>query len=695
MKLNIEKALISFLRVLIIIFLFHKGILSAQEYRAGPIYQFGYLGIERPTGNIGFRFREDIFNSRNDDSGTETKTKYRLFNEELNLQTKMFIYDPRFMQLTLGGGIIFGQGDADYQGGDKLTKFNISAIFLKEHPYQGAFYFRKLEADFEHSPSSIYLLHNTEYGGSVILREGVFNIPIPLEMLFDSSHQQSDNIYKFLGRNDKTHDFYKFDETENNFSMESYKKWDNFDLFWKFSETDVTRINETADGINEIHYNQFVFDNRLSGKFGDDDRFRWKTKFDWRYQTDWPKYQYFDAGGELRCKIYDDISSALDSVFSMDAFKKDRYAEDDSSENQKNDSIKLRTGVEHRLYKSLFSELKLDYEKRFNTDFEETNKGILVGTKYVKEIPRGRIFTHYYPSYKEVERTGDKISFSNNEFHIASDYSSILLDSENIVIDSIVITDQSGNIIYQEGLDYRIYQIGRETYIERTAGSAIVNGDTVLVDYKFKSPRGSYREFNQNFSFGVRWWLFEPYIGIINKNQSLVEGDDLLLNPGNSLIYGLKLHPEFFKKQLTSEFKIEGEDNTYKLDPFHRWTTSGSISYNITKNVSVVPYFNKSLIDYENPGHDTDYFTAGANLNYESRLIRGFVGISDEMSIIGNSERNTKVLRNGVAYKFGDWTFDASLRAALETQENNLINETSRFYERDNMIIKFGVSRKF
>lgn len=692
MRLNIEKALIFLLWILIIIFLFHKGILSVQECRAGPMYQFWHLGIERPTGDVGFKFREDIFNSRYEGANTESRTKYRLFNEELNLQTKMFIYDPRFIQLTLGGGIMFGQGHVDYQGSDRLTKFNLSAILFKEHPYQGAVHFRKQQIDFEHSPTSIYLLDQTEYGASVRLQEGVLRLPIPLELRFNHLNQLSDNIYKFLNRDDTTNGFYKFNETTNVFDIESDKKWENIDLFWQFSNTDAIRINETGSGKDEIDYSQRIFNTRLSGKFGDEDRFRWKTKLDWSSQTNWPKYQHLNFGGELRYQIYDEIFSSLDSVFGIDVSKRERIAESDP---QTDDFIKLRTGVEHRLFKSLFNEFKLKYEKLMHTDFDETSKEILLGTKYTKEIPKGNIFTNYTPSYRTTERTGQKISFSTDEFHVISDYSPIVLDSENIIIDTVVITDQSSSAIYQEGLDYRIYQIGRETYIERIAGSAIINGDIVLVDYKFKNPRGSLKEFNQNFAFGVRWWIFEPYVRITSKDQTLLRGDDLLLNSGNSIIYGLKLTPNFLNKKIISEFRVEMENNAYELEPFNRRTASVSISYHITKNMSILSYCNKSIVDYKNPGHDSDYFMAGADFNYEYRLIRWSTGIGDEISEIGNSKRDTKFIRSGASYKFGDWIFDASIRTAIETQEYNSDNQLDRFYDRDNMVIKFTISRKF
>ena len=69
-----------------------------------------------------------------------------------------------------------------------------------------------------------------------------------------------------------------------------------------------------------------------------------------------------------------------------------------------------------------------------------------------------------------------------DESHILPGFQGVFLDLPNVVLSSIVVSDEIGTP-YLEGIDYALTEIGGFLQLTRSLGSGIPDGGTVLVDY--------------------------------------------------------------------------------------------------------------------------------------------------------------------------------------------------------------------
>jgi CSLREA domain-containing protein len=78
--------------------------------------------------------------------------------------------------------------------------------------------------------------------------------------------------------------------------------------------------------------------------------------------------------------------------------------------------------------------------------------------------------------------------FVFDERHLMVGLQPVILRQQDVIASSIVVTDLNGSIVYDEGLDYRVTQIGggAETELMRTPTSNIADGELVLVDYAYE-----------------------------------------------------------------------------------------------------------------------------------------------------------------------------------------------------------------
>ncbi|MBI5004996.1 MAG: hypothetical protein HZC03_00065, partial [Candidatus Lloydbacteria bacterium] len=189
-----------------------------------------------------------------------------------------------------------------------------------------------------------------------------------------------------------------------------------------------------------------------------------------------------------------------------------------------------------------------------------------------------------------------------------------------------------------------------------------------------------------------KWRFVEPYLNIQERVQNLISGNDRLLNPGESVRYGVKLRERLYE-MFTPEASIEHEENTFFINPFTRTTVGGALAFARQNTPEVVLYIKHSATEYHKTDYDTDYSIAGIDISYLVRRGKVSVGLSKELSDIGTSKRDTLMLRAGASYGYGQWLFDASFRTATETLGDTKYSLGE--YERNNSSFIFTIKRTF
>jgi hypothetical protein len=163
-------------------------------------------------------------------------------------------------------------------------------------------------------------------------------------------------------------------------------------------------------------------------------------------------------------------------------------------------------GVRHTLYGSLTSALhayasRLDVLHRSGDDDrrvgENKRRGLRAHFSYRRRTMLGRLRLGFgFEVAREDQTSEDRRRNVSNEEHVMRDGDEPLLDNARVDVGSIVVTDETGFIVYQEGIDYRAETWGSRTRLVRVLSGNIADGETVLVDYAFS--------FSPDLSFDTR-----------------------------------------------------------------------------------------------------------------------------------------------------------------------------------------------
>ena len=215
---------------------------------------------------------------------------------------------------------------------------------------------------------------------------------------------------------------------------------------------------------------------------------------------------------------------------------------------QKYEQHRVSLGVEHRLFSSLQTTANYDVFVANHTAYKENNVRSGITFKYRKKIPVGTLFLmyNYRIHHQTVESNPLSVITITNEIHALTDGQIELLDKQHAILESIVVKDQTGSIIYQNNFDYIILDRGQGFYeVQRLPGGQIPNNGIVSIDYQARQV-GSY-SFNANaWTFTAKVILFkrflELYVKITEQDYSNIESEELLtLNYYNQNIYGGKI----------------------------------------------------------------------------------------------------------------------------------------------------------
>ncbi len=178
--------------------------------------------------------------------------------------------------------------------------------------------------------------------------------------------------------------------------------------------------------------------------------------------------------------------------------------------------------LEHQLYASLHSTFKFMYVDTKQSSFRESYPQYMLQLNYRKKIPYGNLLMNYTGEKQDLNREGLSLELQIiDESHVLSDNEIVLLNYPFVNPSSVVVTDETGTIYYQENLDYLLVPRGDYLEIQRVPGGQIANGQTVLVDYT-AVQQGNYQVgITRNF-YSIRinmlQNLFEIYFS--HRNQT-------------------------------------------------------------------------------------------------------------------------------------------------------------------------------
>lgn len=307
------------------------------------------------------------------------------------------------------------------------------------------------------------------------------------------------------------------------------------------------------------------------------------------------------------------------------------YAIIGSNNNKKQKQFTINSNVSYQLYRSLLTRALASYTNAKSSFIKQNQYNYGISTRYTKKIPLDGTLRLNYTYNKRINKTNGLSNIIEviNEEHTLSDSEVILLANPNIFRNTIVVKDNTGTLVYDENIDYVLYETGNFIEIQRLPGGLITDNSKVLVSYS--SNQNSDYSINSNsnvFSAGVN--LFK---GILNfnynySNQSFDNSSIIDYEAENYFkrtSFDGSVHYNFFDGSVQYE-KYESE-----LVPYER------LSYNLnlhgTYGQHILYSLNYSVNDYsviqedgrsENRAYLTGMFAYTFNRNNKLNFMLGY-----------------------------------------------------------------------
>lgn len=166
----------------------------------------------------------------------------------------------------------------------------------------------------------------------------------------------------------------------------------------------------------------------------------------------------------------------------------------------------------HQLYESLDTnfEFAADHQT-INEDGRDDELSGNLSWAYRKRVPGGSVSLSLggTRTLNREEGLGGR-GLAIDERHLFLVDGVVFLDAPSVLVETVVVTDASGNLPFIEGQDYRIETVGGWTRLELVPTGRLHVGDLVLVDYDFHAqPDVTYLSdgWNVGGSYAFNWGL--------------------------------------------------------------------------------------------------------------------------------------------------------------------------------------------
>jgi len=220
----------------------------------------------------------------------------------------------------------------------------------------------------------------------------------------------------------------------------------------------------------------------------------------------------------------------------------------------------------HQLFESLHSGILFEYNNALESSYHETTDKIGIDLSYTKKTFANGLLNIQYTYNREFEKrtSSDVLLQILNEQYTLSDR--VLLKRPYIDQSTIVVKDVTGTIIYQQGLDYILTNIGDFTEIQRIPGGLIANNVSIYVFYTATQPGNYNYDINLNF-LSFNYSIFNGFLDIyyrVNKTDfdNIHNADNLLLNYVTEYLSGASI------KYKTATAGAEYDDYQSNLVPY-------------------------------------------------------------------------------------------------------------------------------
>lgn len=439
-----------------------------------------YLQISMPKIGLGASYELTDDRRTDGDTGNETATTNQEFNEWVELDVDGAIYHPALMSFSQYLKFEWRQLESELNHDPAtdahgfLTGYDSRVTLLKDKPYTLNVYARRDQDTFSSPFVSRTETDTTQYGADFRLR--YFTMPAVLSYTHSDTRQKG--FY---------HSTDEFETVELQTSVAGITYNGSYeDRHRTTDETFVSDVQSTDHYLRGCHF------------FDADRHIRLNSLVAYRHTYgDMLEYSTSDVTERLIWKHTKTLESDYEARHQRSLW--------DASESR---STSGQARITHVLYENLVTRLCGRYAR---DDFDRNSEvayGGLLDLGYNRRIPGGHLYISTSNEYEVMDRNiVELMSQITDEPHVLASGTVSFLNRRNIDVDTIVVTDATGSVIYIDEIDYRITMLENSVRIRRLPLGAIADGGTVLVSYSYLSnPAFDSAIYTQSYDVRMLLW---------------------------------------------------------------------------------------------------------------------------------------------------------------------------------------------
>ena len=548
--------------------------------------------------------------------GPREKSSEDRFRQTIDVENQGHIIHPNLVDLDLYGRFGLEQDTIDRTGTGSETQhgtvyeWDARATILRKEDTPLLLYSRRNEQiiNREFGPSLTDTITTTGAALDILNR--------PVVSRFEVFHQEREQ--SGLGGGDDVTGFGsgEFSMTQDSFLWHSEWRPDDRQLLtWDYG---LSLVNEQTEGFDENEFTTHDAGLSHAISFGD------------RRQHDLlSSLSYFDQSGDFPAERFR-FNELLRLQHTRNFQTRHQYTFDRNSFGDNDQTQhRARTGFIHRLYQSLTTAGNVGVQKLESSDDADSDS--LFGDlnfDYRKRVPLGSFngFLGGYFDLTDNDARGEPTQVVD-EPRVFNDPQPIVIVTNGVNPDTIVITDPSGLLLYQEGLDYLLTVRDNRVEIDRVVGGRIGAGQAVLIDYVLNpqaanevDTTGFYVGGRYNFERGALRGL-SLYTRYGHQDQS-IESDvptEFEENSFDDLIYGA----EYFIRGWT--FGAEHQDHDSTIQPFDADRLFARYRRRVARETTLTLNSAYTTIDYPEDDNQVDFWTTSAVVRHQ--FTRQFYGV--------------------------------------------------------------------
>lgn len=588
------------------------------------------------------------------------------WEEEFMLRTRSYVYHPGFLNIEFDLGPKFVQQQFDSNNGandndETFLNFRARLNFLQLKSYNFSLYAQSASPSVSTGLAGRHLTERDEFGVNARLYQS-----------------ESTTVHMDLAHVDTSGDGFgrTLDEIIDRGvinSMTVYGEKNTFDFSHR-KESRESRSGSVGLPIQQSDIRHDITDLRARNYFGKDKR-HWVNQIYRRFKQSLVQAAETESLNQnYGATAYFSHSDKLTSLLDLTLVAAERDGADATTRRLKASFDKLL----NERFTYGFSAQSGDIKQ---SGFESDRFGVGTRFSYNQSFDFGSIGVGLNAAQGRTEQisTSDFVRVFDEPVVLVST-NPVALAEEFAVAESVVVRNVSSTQQYVEGIDYRLVIVGSVTRIQRLLGSNIQSGETVLVDYDYRtSGTAEFETSNASLSINASFLEYFSAGAEIQSRQTSIRSGELT-TPTN----------DFDSLRLTAGADFPVGDRWQLGISLWHWDRDEEISPSVSDSVTVqaTTAFSNSMrlklsgsflkVDQEMSDEDVDQrqFRMALSGRFWSRLLMGY-DISYLQDDGGSLQR--KQLRQQLSAQWNYRAVRFSLRAIYSDES---LGESDRDYTR-------------